>query len=104
MSRRVQRVCVIGAGLAGLACAVAAAGRGLHVQVFDDADQQTTWRGHVEVVPNMLRDLVALGVGDACVRAGFPFHGVDVLRTGRLGPDAGRDGQPRAGQWRAEPG
>lgn len=85
MSHRVRRVCVIGAGLAGLACAVAAAGRGLHVQVFDDADQQTNWRGHVEVVPNMLRDLVALGVGDACVRAGFPFHGVDVLdRHGRV--------------------
>lgn len=85
MSHRVQRVCVIGAGLAGLACAVAAAGRGLQVQVFDDADQQATWRGHVEVVPNMLRDLVALGVGDACARAGFPYHGVDVLdRHGRV--------------------
>jgi 2-polyprenyl-6-methoxyphenol hydroxylase-like FAD-dependent oxidoreductase len=85
MTRRVERVCVVGAGLAGLACAVAAAGRGLRVQVFEEADQWAHLRGHVEVVPNMLRDLVALGVGDECVRAGFPFHGVDVLdRHGRL--------------------
>lgn len=85
MTRRVERVCVIGAGLAGLACAVAAASCGLRVQVFDDADQQVKVHGHVEVVPNMLRDLAALGVGDDCVRAGFPFHGVDVLdRHGRL--------------------
>lgn len=85
MTRRVERVCVVGAGLAGLACAVAAASRGMCVQVFDEADQRTNVRGHVEVVPNMLRDLVALGVGDDCVRAGFPFHGVDVLdRHGRL--------------------
>jgi 2-polyprenyl-6-methoxyphenol hydroxylase-like FAD-dependent oxidoreductase len=85
MNRRLESVCVVGAGLAGLACAVAAASRGLRVQVFDDADQPMTVRGHVEVVPNMLRDLAALGVGDDCVRAGFPFHGVDVLdRHGRL--------------------
>jgi 2-polyprenyl-6-methoxyphenol hydroxylase-like FAD-dependent oxidoreductase len=80
-----EQVCVIGAGLAGLACAVAAASRGLRVHLFDDADQRTSLSGHVEVVPNMLRDLVALGVGDECVRAGFPFHGVDVLdRHGRV--------------------
>jgi 2-polyprenyl-6-methoxyphenol hydroxylase-like FAD-dependent oxidoreductase len=85
MTRRVERVCVVGAGLAGLACAVAAASRGLRVQVLDEADQRAKFRGYVEVVPNMLRDLVALGVGDDCVRAGFPFHGVDILdRHGRL--------------------
>jgi 2-polyprenyl-6-methoxyphenol hydroxylase-like FAD-dependent oxidoreductase len=85
MTRRLERVCVVGAGLAGLACAVAAASRGLRVRVFDDAHRRTSLSGHVEVVPNMLRDLVALGVGDECVRAGFPFHGVDVLdRHGQL--------------------
>jgi 2-polyprenyl-6-methoxyphenol hydroxylase-like FAD-dependent oxidoreductase len=85
MTCRVERVCVIGAGLAGLACAVAAARRGLRVQVVDQADQRTELCGHVEVVPNMLRDLAALGVGDDCVRSGFPYHGVDVLdRHGKV--------------------
>jgi 2-polyprenyl-6-methoxyphenol hydroxylase-like FAD-dependent oxidoreductase len=85
MSRPVKNICVIGAGLAGLSCAVAAASCGLQVQVLDEAGQREDLVGHVEVVPNMLRDLAALGVGDECVRVGFPFHGIDVLdRHGRL--------------------
>lgn len=84
MTQRIARVCVIGAGLAGLACAQAAASRGVQVQVFDDAPQVCAVPAHIEVVPNMLRELVALGVGDDCVRAGFPFHGIDVIdRQGR---------------------
>jgi len=36
------------------------------------------------VVPGMLRDLATLGVADDCVRAGFAYHGADVLdRQGR---------------------
>lgn len=85
MSHRLQRLCVIGGGLAGLACAVAAAARGLSVQVFDEVEHCTGLAAHVEVVPNMLRDLVALGVGDECARRGFPYQGVDVLdRQGQL--------------------
>jgi 2-polyprenyl-6-methoxyphenol hydroxylase-like FAD-dependent oxidoreductase len=84
MTQRLMRVCVIGAGLAGLACALAAASRGLQVQVFDEASQPHGASAHIEVVPNMLRDLVALGVGDDCVRAGFAYHGIDVIdRQGR---------------------
>lgn len=51
---------------------------------------------HLEIVPAMLRDLVSLGVADACIRAGFPYHGIDVvdgrgqvivrLETQRLAP------------------
>lgn len=84
MTQRRVRVCVIGAGLAGLSCALAAAIRGLRVQVLDEAAQPRVLAAHVEVVPNMLRDLVALGVGDDCVRAGFPYRGLDVIdRHGR---------------------
>jgi 2-polyprenyl-6-methoxyphenol hydroxylase-like FAD-dependent oxidoreductase len=84
MTQRLMRVCVVGAGLAGLACALAAASRGLQVQVFEEASQPHSASAHIEVVPNMLRGLVALGVGDDCVRAGFAYHGIDVLdRQGR---------------------
>lgn len=84
MTQRLVRVCVVGAGLAGLACALAAADRGLQVQLFDEAEQPRSAPAHIEVVPNMLRDLVALGVGDACVRAGFAYRGIDVIdRQGR---------------------
>lgn len=84
MTQRLTRACVIGAGLAGLACALAAASRGLQVQLFDDAPQARNLPAHIEVVPNMLRDLVAFGVADECVRAGFPYRGIDVIdRQGR---------------------
>lgn len=84
MTRRAMRACVIGAGLAGLCCALAAASRGLRVQLLDEAAQPRAIAAHIEVVPNMLRDLVAFGIGDDCVRAGFPYRGIDVIdRHGR---------------------
>lgn len=84
MTQSRVRVCVIGAGLAGLCCALAAASRGLRVQLLDDAAQPRALAAHIEVVPSMLRDLVALGVGDDCVRAGFPYRGIDLIdRHGR---------------------
>lgn len=84
MTRALRRVCVIGAGLAGLACALAAASRGLRVQLLDDAPERPAVPAHIEVVPNMLRDLAELGVAEDCVRAGFAYRGVEVLdRQGR---------------------
>jgi 2-polyprenyl-6-methoxyphenol hydroxylase-like FAD-dependent oxidoreductase len=84
MTQRIMRVCVIGAGLAGLACALAAASRGLRVQLFDDAAPARNVPAHIEVVPSMLRDLVAFGAAEECVRAGFPYRGIDVIdRQGR---------------------
>lgn len=84
MTPRMTRVCVIGAGLAGLACALAAANCGLHVALVDEAAQPRCLPAHVEVVPSMLRDLADFGVAEECVRAGFAYHGIDVIdRQGR---------------------
>lgn len=74
-----QRTCIIGAGLAGLACALGAALRGLHVQVLDQAPAALPVPAHIEIVPSMMRDLAALGVADECVRTGFAYHGIDVV-------------------------
>ena len=79
MKQRPTRACVIGAGLAGLASALAAASGGLHVQLFDAAVQAQSLPAYIEVVPNMLRDLAAFGVAEECVRAGFPYRGIDVI-------------------------
>ncbi|WP_186510708.1 FAD-dependent monooxygenase [Caenimonas sedimenti] len=70
---------VVGGGVAGLACALAAARGGARVQVFEERPEHMQVDTHVEVVPSMLRDLVRIGVGDACVRAGFPFRRTNVL-------------------------
>jgi 2-polyprenyl-6-methoxyphenol hydroxylase-like FAD-dependent oxidoreductase len=75
----IGHVGVIGAGLAGLAAAVAAAAAGLRVDVFEAEPVPANPLVHIEVVPNLLRDLVALGAGEACVRRGFPYHGFAVL-------------------------
>jgi 2-polyprenyl-6-methoxyphenol hydroxylase-like FAD-dependent oxidoreductase len=81
-----MRVCVVGAGLAGLACALAAAAAGAQVEVLDERAEPISVHAHVEVVPNLLRDLVTLGVADDCVKAGFPYRGVAVTDpTGRAG-------------------
>ena len=79
MKHGIKRVCVVGAGLAGLACALAASARGVHVDLFDAAEAPSALPAHVEVVPSMLRDLVGLGVGDDCVREGFAYDGIDII-------------------------
>ena len=79
-----MRICVIGGGIAGMACALSAAARGSQVRLFEAAGLLSVAPGYVEVVPSMMRDLVALGVGEACVRAGFAFNGIQVIdRKGR---------------------
>jgi 2-polyprenyl-6-methoxyphenol hydroxylase-like FAD-dependent oxidoreductase len=78
------RICVVGAGIAGLACALAAVTQGMTVQLVDEAALPRHLPASIDVVPGMLRDLAALGVADDCVRAGFAYHGIDVLdRQGR---------------------
>jgi 2-polyprenyl-6-methoxyphenol hydroxylase-like FAD-dependent oxidoreductase len=67
-------VTVVGAGLAGLACALAAARAGAAVELHEERPATSVAAAHVDVVPNMMRELVRLGVGDACVRAGFPYR------------------------------
>ncbi|MBK7279215.1 MAG: NAD(P)-binding protein [Betaproteobacteria bacterium] len=81
----IGHVGVVGAGLAGLAAALAAAAAGLRVDVFEAVPVPFAPQAHIDVVPNLLRDLAALGVGEACVRRGFPYHGLAVLDgDGRL--------------------
>jgi len=74
----IRHVGVIGAGLAGLAAALAAAAAGLRVDVFEAESAPLHPQAHIDVVPNLLRDLARLGVGEACVRRGFPYHGLAV--------------------------
>lgn len=84
MTRPLLRACIVGAGIAGLTCALAAAGRGLRVQLVDEAPTPRALPASIDVVPGMLRDLAELGVADDCVRAGFAYRGVDVFdRQGR---------------------
>ncbi|NML47059.1 hypothetical protein HHL11_25160 [Ramlibacter sp. G-1-2-2] len=60
--------------MAGLACALAAARAGASVALLEARTAASGLPAHVDVVPNMLRDLVRLGVGEDCIRAGFAYR------------------------------
>lgn len=76
------RVAVVGAGLAGLACAMSAARAGAQVALYEAASVRAVAAAHVDVVPNMVRELARWGVADGCIRLGFPYR-----RKLVLGPD-----------------
>ena len=74
-----RSVMVVGAGAAGMACALAAASVGARVDVYETLAEQPVTNAFIQVVPSMMRGLVELGVADACVRAGFPYDGIDMV-------------------------
>lgn len=74
----IQRVVIVGAGIAGLACAVAAAEAGADVRVFEAAQSIQPVAAHVDVVPNLVRDLGRLGVLADCRARGFAYSSVLV--------------------------
>lgn len=75
----VRNVGIVGAGLAGLSAALAASLAGARVEVFEAEARPAMPAAHIEVVPNLLRDLVVLELGASCVRRGFPYQGFAVL-------------------------
>lgn len=84
----VRDVLVVGAGLAGLACALACARAGARVQVLElsPAGGQAAIAAHVDLVPNLLRALDGLGVARDCVGRGFAYNRVAVVdEHGRVG-------------------
>lgn len=76
---RLRHIGIVGAGLAGLATAIAAAAAGVRVEVFEAAGDLAAPPAQIDVVPNLVRDLSTLGVAEACVRRGFPYRGVSVV-------------------------
>ena len=75
----VNRVAVVGAGIAGLACALACARVGASVEVLEERAHAGAMPAHLDIVPNLLRDLGRLGVADECVRRGFAYNGLSVV-------------------------
>jgi 2-polyprenyl-6-methoxyphenol hydroxylase-like FAD-dependent oxidoreductase len=79
MTHAVSRVAVVGAGLAGLACALACARAGAAVTLLEAHAEVVHLPAHLDIVPNLLRDFDSLGIAQECVRRGFAYHGLAVV-------------------------
>jgi 2-polyprenyl-6-methoxyphenol hydroxylase-like FAD-dependent oxidoreductase len=79
MTRPVSRIVVVGAGIAGLACALACAQAGAGVTVLEAREDTPHPPAHLDIVPNLLRDFARLGIADECVRRGFAYNGLAVV-------------------------
>jgi 2-polyprenyl-6-methoxyphenol hydroxylase-like FAD-dependent oxidoreductase len=73
------RIVVVGAGIAGLAAALACARAGAQVQVIEARAAVPSVPAHIDLVPSLLRDLARLGAAEACVRRGFAYNGLAVV-------------------------
>src|SRR5919202_2062899 len=67
-----HRAIVVGAGIGGLATAVALRRTGLEVRVLERAPQLTEVGAGLSLWPNAMRALDALGLGDQVRAAGVP--------------------------------
>ena len=74
-----QGITILGAGIAGLACARALALRGAEVTVLEQADAIREVGAGLQISPNGAAVLRALGLGDALDRAGMAAQGVRLI-------------------------
>jgi salicylate hydroxylase len=70
-----QSITLLGAGIAGLACARALALRGAEVTVLEQADAIREVGAGLQISPNGAAVLRALGLGEALDRAGTAATG-----------------------------
>lgn len=94
-----QDVTIIGAGIGGLACALALAQRGARVRVLEQADELSEVGAGLQISPNGVAVLDALGLGERLRTMGMAMsdiclldyrHGAPVLRMNLAKYGAGR--------------
>lgn len=75
-SLRGRRICIVGAGIGGLTAALAFAQSGATVQVFEQAPEFSEIGAGIQISPNGMRVLNALGVGGYISRIGVVSQAV----------------------------
>lgn len=73
-----MRAAIVGAGVGGLATAIALRLRGLHVTVFERAPELTEIGAGLQISPNGMRVLSALGVGEAVAAIAFKPEAIEM--------------------------
>jgi 2-polyprenyl-6-methoxyphenol hydroxylase-like FAD-dependent oxidoreductase len=72
----VSKVLVVGGGIGGLALSIGVRKAGIDVDVVEIRQQWAIYHVGIIAQSNLIRAMVALGVADDCVAAGFPYSGV----------------------------
>ena len=81
---RTPRVAIIGGGIAGLAAAVALHRRGIEVTVYEQAPELSEIGAGVQMTPNAMNALKALGLEEAAMTVAFEPES-QVLRSWKSG-------------------
>jgi 2-polyprenyl-6-methoxyphenol hydroxylase-like FAD-dependent oxidoreductase len=74
MSTRIERIAIVGAGMAGLALALALRRRGLSPDVVERRDGWSEHGAGLYLVGNAVRALAAIGIPDPTARGGAPIR------------------------------
>jgi 2-polyprenyl-6-methoxyphenol hydroxylase-like FAD-dependent oxidoreductase len=72
----VKKVLIVGGGIGGLALSIGLRRAGIDVEIAEIKKQWTVYHVGIIAQSNLVRAMVALGVADDCVAAGFPYQGV----------------------------
>ncbi len=83
---RTPRIAIVGGGIGGLAAALALRLRGIEAVVYERASRLDDIGGRLNLSPNALKALRALGLEDAAIRMGFrsDFQVIRSWRSGRI--------------------
>jgi 2-polyprenyl-6-methoxyphenol hydroxylase-like FAD-dependent oxidoreductase len=73
---KVSKVLIVGGGIGGLALSIGLRKAGIDVEVVEIKQQWTVYHVGIIAQSNFVRAMVALGIADDCVAAGFPYQGV----------------------------
>ena len=70
----VNKVLIVGGGIGGLALSIGLRKAGIEVEVVEIKQQWTVYHVGIIAQSNLVRAMVALGIADDCVAAGFPYQ------------------------------
>jgi 2-polyprenyl-6-methoxyphenol hydroxylase-like FAD-dependent oxidoreductase len=71
-----SKVLIVGGGIGGLALSIGLRRAGIDVEIAEIKQQWTVYHVGIIAQSNLVRAMVALGIADECVAAGFPYQGV----------------------------
>ena len=85
MGRQADPVLIVGAGIGGLASAIALTQRGIACRVIEQAEQPRVTGAGLQLAPNAVRILKALGLAKALAQKGYAPNALRIrdLNTGR---------------------